>query len=445
MRLRTGWPVVGLSVIPFILVTSLLAACTAVTPVPAVPATPLPGFTSSVVPTDTVPVATSTPTPESTPTPFSPSLSAPPDGLRMAYIVKGNLHFQNGKNSPVQLTNSGEDHDPIFSDDGEKIAFLRGTIPAFIYSINVDGSGEQAIATTSQLLDLSKEYDSATGAFDLRFLPGTHQLLFRTYQVQENFPLYNDDLLIVDTDTAELKRLLAVGQGGSYYVSPNGRWIAIDAMGQINMIDQEGKSAGRGLLTYTISQPSFLPAGIFWSPNSTELTVLLPVPTVFEAGYIPDYTVWSYVASDGKTQLPLDPLPQDYYMAKVSPDGKWIIYNRNDQNAAYLGDLSTGQAELYEPDAYSFFYDWSWSPDSKHFVYSGSPGGLYLGSVKGPPTLIGPGDFIGWIDFDRYLYYAHNKIVMGTLEGTQEPILDAFESFKEKSIFTFILPKAGQG
>lgn len=419
-----------------------LAACGIATPAPtiAMSATKAPSL-APVNPTTTVPP----PTPSSTATSSLP-ISSPPDELHMAYIIDGNLYFQDGSNSPIQLTYSGEDRAPIFSDDGEKIAFFRGLNPPFnLYSINIDGGGEQAIVTPSQLMALNIGYDESTAPFDTTFVPGTHRLLFRTFQSQEGtFLISNSDLLVVDTDTAEIKRLLPTGQVGAFYVSPDGRFIAIDTIEQIDVIDIGGKIIHQNLLTYTPSEPIFLPPGISWMPDSTGLIVILPVPTFYDtSGGPPSYTVWLYALNDSTgLQVSFDALPRDHYMARSSPDGNWIIYNNYDQNAFYTGDLRTGHLELYEPQPFVFHYDWSWSPDSKHFIYRASGKNLYLGSVNGSPELIGKGEFLGWIDSNRYLYYADKNIVMGDIKGSKEIILTDHESFKNKTIFTFILPEA---
>jgi WD40 repeat protein len=134
----------------------------------------------------------------------------------------------------------------------------------------------------------------------------------------------------------------------------------------------------------------------------------------------------------------------EHYKAEVSPDGNWIIYNREDQNAFYIGDLRTGHTKLYEPEPFIFHYDWSWSSDNQHFVYSATPGNtLYLGSVDGSPELIGKGEFQGWIDPNRFFYYADKNIVMGDVTGSKQIIIADHETFKNRAtIFTFILPKA---
>jgi Tol biopolymer transport system component len=76
----------------------------------------------------------------------------------MAYIVDGNLYVQDGNNSPKQLSNSGEDIYPMFSDDGENIVFYRGKIQNnnSIFSINADGSRKQEIITKDWLDTLGK-------------------------------------------------------------------------------------------------------------------------------------------------------------------------------------------------------------------------------------------------------------------------------------------------
>ena len=63
-----------------------------------------------------------TETPSSTLPPF-PQITV--DGLRVAYIIDGNLYVQDSGGQPIQLTSSGKDSQPIFSDDGQKLIFRR--------------------------------------------------------------------------------------------------------------------------------------------------------------------------------------------------------------------------------------------------------------------------------------------------------------------------------
>lgn len=123
----------------------------------------------------------------------------------------------------------------------------------------------------------------------------------------------------------------------------------------------------------------------------------------------------------------------------VSPNGRWILYNNDEQYAFYLGDLSTGHTELYEPQSY---ISYSWNSDSEHFIYETSNRILSLGTVDSPPQLIDEGEFLGWIDAKHFLYYTYRdkNIVMGDINGSKEIILADHESFQYPTIFTFIMP-----
>jgi len=53
--------------------------------------------------------------------------------------------------------------------------------------------------------------------------------------------------------------------------------------------------------------------------------------------------------------------------------------------------------------------------------------------------MIGDGEFQGWIDSSRYLYYADKNIIMGDINGSKEIILADHESFRNRgTVFTFI-------
>ena len=356
----------------------------------------------------------------------------------MAYIIDGNLYFQDGNNPFLQLTRSGEDWRIIFfSENGEKIFFQRGITPPFeLHSINIDGSEEQTLITNILLRTMDPSYTDLTGFHHETIVPNTHLLLFSTYEPRDNnIVSWNGDLLVVDTDTAKIRKLPF--HASDFFLSPDGKYIARDRIGAIDVLGLEGNIIRKNLVTYTPSQPSFLPPGIIWAPDSQGLIILLPVRTNFDLGYISEFTVWRYTLNDGKgIQIPLDIFPTEGIAGMVSPDEKWILFNNAEEHYGfYLGNLSTGHAELNAPEAYMSYY---WSSDSEHFIYSN--GDIYLGSINSPPQLIGGDDFLGWIDANRYLYYADKNIVLGNINGSREIILADHEFFNNPAIFTFILP-----
>jgi Tol biopolymer transport system component len=355
----------------------------------------------------------------------------------MAYVVEGNLYIQDGSNPPIQLIDSGEDGYPIFSDDGEKIVFFRGTVPHDLYAINADGSQEQALVTSRLLTSLGLGYDGSTELRSLAFVPGSHRLLFNTHQldpydIELNSPnriasKKNDDLLLLDIDTGEIKRLLPSGQGGGFKVSPDGSLVAILASGHVDVVGIDGRVIHRNLVTYTPSQPIELWPDIKWTPDSDELIVLLPIETEYDMEGPETRSVWHY-AIDGSpaVQVSLDPPPMGG-LESVSPDRNWIIYQyfpegiMSRQVPLYMGNLHDGRTQLYAPDAAPH----DWGPDSMHFVYEETGQELFLGVVDGPPKFIDKGGFQGWVDASHFIYIstANEMIVMGEIGGETMMIL----------------------
>lgn len=134
-------------------------------------APPTPTMISSPIETATLQSsATKTPMPADT----TPLQSFTLNGLCMAYIMDGNLYMQESGGQPIQLTNSGQDRRPMFSDDGQKIVFFRGAVNQknAVYSINADSSQEQVLVTSDSLMALGLGYDQESELGDLAFVPG---------------------------------------------------------------------------------------------------------------------------------------------------------------------------------------------------------------------------------------------------------------------------------
>jgi hypothetical protein len=124
----------------------------------------------------------------------------------------------------------------------------------------------------------------------------------------------------------------------------------------------------------------------------------------------------------------------------VSPDGHWITYI-NFNEGFFIGDLQQGQTQPYPNPSLPN----EWSPDSTHFVYETFPSGklvLYLASVNAPPALIGEGEFLGWLDASKYLYYTEKTFVVGEIGKEPMPILvgntqPLFPGHPDSFIFTY--------
>jgi hypothetical protein len=354
----------------------------------------------------------------------------------MAYIVDGNLYVQDGSNSPKQLSNSGEDLSPIFSDDGQKIVFYRGQSKDNnngIFSINADGSREQEVITNDWLTSLG----TGTKTGQPVFVPNTHQMLFNTYLCSKDLSLgCMVGLFLANTDADEIKEIMPPALGGDLYgyenfsISPDGKSMSVAHAGQIDILGIDGKVIHRSIMKYTRSTPLELYPRIFWLSDSSGLVVALFDETEFRgpiySGY-PAYTIWRYTF-DGKVaiQIPLDPPPSWVHMdcndvISVSPGGNWVVYFTNSYQL-YSGNLVDGSTQLYLP--YLYCLPTQWSSNNIHFVNGRHPEQPVLGSVDAPPVSI-PGFFLGWIDAKRYIYFPDTsfptkediQILVGEISG----------------------------
>lgn len=368
----------------------------------------------------------------------------------MAYVIDGNLYFQDGSKPPVQLTESREYRHPIgFSENGEKIFFFGGNTNN-LYSINVDGSHAQALATNDLLQSTNSAYDESTTFCEPILVPHSPFVLFRTCSHPDgNTTIYQDDLFIVDTDTKQVGNLLPRGQGGGYYYpSPDGSMLAIDKVDSIDILGIDGRMIHRNLATYTLSEPVPLAARVYWLSDSSALILALPINTYYDTAPPLTYAIWRYSLDTGTgVQLSLDPPPMGYAPVWVSPDGNWITYTNHDERSSYLGDLRQGRTQSYEPE--EPIEPCEWSPDSVHFVYRAyqpDKTGLYLASVNDPPIFIGEGEFVAWLDANRFVYYNFTDHAYGLKDNTGEsvPILIGGTTWKLRSydsiVFTYQPP-----
>ncbi len=378
-------------------------------------------FAQTMAPTLT---ATLTPTNTPRPTPTTPPFKAL-EGLRVVY-GKGNLYIQDSGKPEFQLTDSGEDYNPMLSDDGQKVVFQHGTA---IYVINADGTSERALIPADILATLGHGYNEFIRGHDLAFVPGTHQLLFSTSRANPDnpnaFPASNYDLFIVDTDTGTIKQLVTpvqvdnlyihYGWEGKFAVSPNGNLVALQMPDHIEVVNLQGQVVQRDLVTYPADEAhSVIP--MYWTKDSSEL-IILPSEIALMAGGVPIVrTVWRYkIDGSAGIEIPLTPPPlyDDY---AVSPDGNWIVYGYSPYSipddmplvapvGVYLGNLHDGTSQLIDdvklPVATPSSF--TWSPDSLYFIFADDVN-TYIGNLLGQMTPLGRGSLPSWVDNNHYLY-----------------------------------------
>lgn len=349
----------------------------------------------------------------------------PLDGYVMLFIKDSDLYFKDGQNTHLKLTHIGGKHTgqytAILSDDQEKVVFFREGNYKDVYSINTDASLEQLIVKDRPLAEYTGVYS--------QFIPNTHILLFNTYECEkqgETTPCATG-LSSVDTDTAEIKELVKPDKAGLYTTlsnfsaSPNGKMIAVEYPGYIDILDINGKAIHRNVIPYTPSIPTYggfsLLPSIYWLPDSSGLIVIVPDGVAFVAGFdVPAYSVWRYeMDTAAATRISLTPSLVNLPVVtcggyQVSPDGKWILYYGSEDYtrdplggtySLYIGDLHNGQVQRYDK-----LYCWGgggWGPDSRHFSY-----GDRLGVVGKPSIAIMFSQLNVWVDGFHFVFADNN-------------------------------------
>lgn len=398
------------------------------------------------------------PTPTITPTPAPPQ-PFPLDGYVMVFLKDGNLYFQDENNTPIQLTRGGDEiHSLKLSDDNQKVVFSKGKVSnnwgiySNIYSVNVDGSNEQALITPQWLA----RYGKGVGVISWTFVPKTHQVSFILLvcgNEKKSSDCATNGVFIVDTDTGEIKKLVSPDSVGTHTISsvalsPNGEMIAIAMAGSIDVLNINGEMLIEDVFSYTSSTPVKLSPEINWLPDSSGMIVVLPTTPYYGIGYetYPSYTVWRYILHEPKAiQLYFEPSPTLTFAECApaiyfSPDRKWGLYNPSrNVNSLYIWDLDKGTAQIY--DSYSPCSNPSWSPDNKHFFYRGDHSQDFLGSIGKAPVSFREGIEPTWIDATHFTYVVLSenetryRLFIAALSG------DTIQRYERPEAFLLLRPK----
>jgi hypothetical protein len=392
------------------------------------PAT-LPTFTPAALPTlpDVPP-----PTVQPTRTPLPASLPKfPLDGYVMLFTKDDNLYFQDGENTPIQLTQAkgASKYHVRLSNDNQKVVYYEAG--GDIYSINTVGTQEKIIIPKNWLDSL----EMGTQIRFLNFVPKTHLLFVETMLCKEksSVSLCSTIIFLADTDIGEIRKLADLGLAlqnhdpiiqDNIRFSPDGKMMAVGTMGGVAIFTLDGKIIRENILPYTPSEADVPFPSLFWLPDSSGLLVALPDKNRPDPFYVdgtaPAYTIWRYKIEDNSTaQIPFDPPVAGTF--EVSPDGNWIVYGGLSPAATelYLGNLADGSAKAFGNDLMRNF---QWSSDSKYFIH----GNAVVISFDKPPVL--GGGSTQWIDSNHFIYFdstennpaiQQKRILIGEIRGNE--------------------------
>jgi len=318
-----------------------------------------------------------------------------PEGLLLAYILDDTIHLWKDGNV-VDIHTQESISNPTISYDGTWITFnhlVQNEHPRFeIWAIGIDGNNLHRLLAIEEITALSED-DSQLIIQYYDWMPKSHQLIFTSYKVIEGPPGVSPifDLYLLDI-FGELQQLAAPGEGGDYFPSPDGRYVATSTTSRISLIDLE-TGENRTLLEFDplmIPTESWRTPELYWGRNSHHFTATIPPPDIYypsewTGGYAGGLEqIWRMhitgqvellaevePAVGAPTVLSISPYAEYYFSIETGTcgDGAFFI--------THLRTLPDGKEFLTLPCSSEFP---NWLPDGKSYLYR-SDGDWFLGDV----------------------------------------------------------------
>jgi hypothetical protein len=417
-----------------------------------------------LTPEEAVEVTTETPTPAF----FPDDTAVPPEAigpaeLRLAFSNQdGNLWVWAEGSSLVNLVDSGDVNNVVLSPDGEWITFTRTTadfIDTSIWAIRFNGMDEHLLVDHDEFMamplhpNISNAEVATVAPWMMKFVPGTHTLAFMTHPIFVGPGFFdNKDLWLVDVESAERTSLLAAGQGGHYYYSPNGSQIALVTATDISLINADGSNRRSSILVYpvvaTYSEYDYH-AFPEWSPDGSFLRVT--IPPADPLGDLNALTNIYQLPTDGSPAILLGtqhfaPLEDGQFSPDLNrlafiqqtgtPEDKMftLIFSNNDGSGAL--EIARGSLSFV-----------AWAPDSNHFAYvNHNPRAISMGQVASAGTTLldaNPAGELRWISNDRFFFFYQVspewQLRLGSL-GAPSTVIANLGSGSHSPSYDFVTP-----
>jgi dipeptidyl aminopeptidase/acylaminoacyl peptidase len=352
-------------------------------------------FVTPFIPTEDLDPEPATPAP-------LPTVETPEEVWRVVYTREGALWLVEEDGEPRRITSGSGDSDPLFSPDGQRVLFRRelppdpGDLPRFaLWVVEIDSGDEWELVNPE---DLPGETGTLPGEdaevrlyrlpLQTAWLPGGQTIAFNT---QTEFGLgldHNDDLWLVDVESASLTRLLEDGEGGAFAFSPDGTRLVTATPTDVTMMMADGTDR-RTLVIFefvnTASEYAYRPMPV-WKPDGSYALVAISSREPFgpEAGA----NVWQLPLSGEATLV--QSLRGDFLFSSMegslwSPDRTRIGYtlesSGTDPNVRDLivARWDGSESTVYATGRVGFL---NWAPDNRRFsLWIEEPGDVYLGEA----------------------------------------------------------------
>ncbi len=399
------------------------------------------------------------PEPEATSPQIKPFTSTPgvewdpaisPDGDQVAFVWKGHLHIQliDGE-QPLQLTRADGVHDPTWSPDGRRIAFLRDIHKegekgrSDVLLISALGGQESRIGTVWTTTELGPYYRPG-----LSWSPDGRHLAVADKEPTEQY----EGISLLSIESGEKTRLTAPPPGTSFRdmkprFSPDGRYVAFIRKHHIQESHIYLQAVDGGEPELLIAKNLIF--DLAWAQDGSTI--------VFSQREESGIRLWRFSVADGS----LSPLPFGEMGREISIRGDHLVFSRVYRSACNIWQMggpaakeirtpkklitSSGMdfAQEISPDgtkiaflssrSEGFHAVWTcdingtnctrmtepscghprWSPDGNKIAYQTDDGAIYVVSAEGGPAkrLADPsrGFFPSWSRDGKWIDFASER------------------------------------
>lgn len=274
----------------------------------------------------------------------------------IVYAQDGDLFIadQLGETPRTLVAGPDADSDPVFSPQGDRIAFVRGTAPASVMTVRTDGTDVTELARISSSLSLQ-----------LNWAPDGDAILASsdgTYGTSAN------GVMLMESDGSGSRMIEAGVDAGSSSAAwrPDGGHIALLAGDKASLVALIADADGTNVRRLPIDGMK-INSGLTWSPDGTRLAlsaVMASTITIIDID-----TDGNLVASH---ELPLDPETILEPGPSWSPDGSRLAVMLLSGRVGIVASDGSGYRTV-GPTVAPFLRSSGpvWSPDGRSLVITG--------------------------------------------------------------------------
>ena len=385
----------------------------------------------------------------------SPSQPPLPTGMiEVAFVKDGNIQVWDEATQETRtIVNTGDVFSLTTSDDGQLIAFTRGSwvggLDGYeqfaLWAMNRDGGNPRELISAQDLRQrINPSERDSSNFYQLSWVPQSHQLIFSgtKYIVQAEGLSHAipQGAYLVDMDKGSVNMLAEAAENLLFLPSPDGKQIALVSPTDMGFINTDGSNKHQDVLTYAeagLTGPLF-PRGV-WTQDSRAFVMT----GSFERDLTDNvnFTIWR-IPVDGSSPEALTAITgSDPNSVTFSPDGKSASFLQvTDQQPSEIAGWfikslipEAGPLALPYYGKETSYANLHWSPAGDAFVIKDQdllqlcPNATQDSQVCGEPIHLGSGIItaLQWVDTSRFLFESiePNTLSLGKLDGTITPIV----------------------